>query len=90
MIFFWPWEPCGQGIESWMACNEFEPSNTKDPPSTVLKSKFQITKCTNKENHITDEANIKATPRTARTFKDILTVFRKHAKKPTSHLLLLA
>ncbi|GFX50843.1 hypothetical protein TNCV_2731971 [Trichonephila clavipes] len=35
--------------------------------ATVPKSKFQITKCRNKENHITDEANIKATPRTART-----------------------
>ncbi|GFX73524.1 hypothetical protein TNCV_2342291 [Trichonephila clavipes] len=58
--------------------------------TTVPKSKFQITKCRNKENHITDEANIKATPRTARTLKDTLTVFRKHAKKPTAHLLLLA
>ncbi|GFT32861.1 hypothetical protein TNCV_5039031 [Trichonephila clavipes] len=58
--------------------------------TTVPKSKFQITKCRNKENHITDEANIKATPRTARTLKDTLTVFRKHAKKPTAHLLQLA
>ncbi|GFY09444.1 hypothetical protein TNCV_4321231 [Trichonephila clavipes] len=60
--------------------------------ATVPKSKFQITKCRNKENHITDEANIKAPPRTARTLslKDTLTVFRKHAKKPTAHLLLLA
>ncbi|GFS59829.1 hypothetical protein TNCV_2806411 [Trichonephila clavipes] len=49
-----------------------------------------ITKCRNKENHITDEANIKATPRTAGTLKDTLTVFRKHAKKPKAHLLLLA
>ncbi|GFX45244.1 hypothetical protein TNCV_3432921 [Trichonephila clavipes] len=58
--------------------------------ATVPKSKFQITKCRNKENHLTDEANIKATPRTARTLKDTLTVFRKHAKKPTAILLLLA
>ncbi|GFU66262.1 hypothetical protein TNCV_4035821 [Trichonephila clavipes] len=48
-----------------------------------------ITKCRNKENHITEEANIKASPRTARTLKDTFTVFRKHAKKPTAHLLLL-
>ncbi|GFT11637.1 hypothetical protein TNCV_264361 [Trichonephila clavipes] len=24
--------PGGQGIESWLACLEFEPSATKDPP----------------------------------------------------------
>ncbi|GFU76393.1 hypothetical protein TNCV_2159001 [Trichonephila clavipes] len=55
-----------------------EEINLKVPPpelktnskATVPKSKFQeITKCRNKENHITDEANIKATPRTARTLK---------------------
>ncbi|GFY64208.1 hypothetical protein TNIN_82151 [Trichonephila inaurata madagascariensis] len=56
----------------------------------VPKSKFQITRCRNKENHIADEANINATPKTARTLKDTLTVFGKHAKKPTAHLLLHA
>ncbi|GFT83121.1 hypothetical protein TNCV_629441 [Trichonephila clavipes] len=25
-------EPGGQGIESWLACPEFEPCATKDPP----------------------------------------------------------
>ncbi|GFX10086.1 hypothetical protein TNCV_1864841 [Trichonephila clavipes] len=24
----------GQGIRSWLACHEFEPSTTKDPPSS--------------------------------------------------------
>ncbi|GFY64209.1 hypothetical protein TNIN_82152 [Trichonephila inaurata madagascariensis] len=51
---------------------------------------IQITRCRNKENHIADEANINATPKTARTLKDTLTVFGKHAKKPTAHLLLHA
>ncbi|GFU02738.1 hypothetical protein TNCV_1384611 [Trichonephila clavipes] len=27
--------PGGQGIESWLACLEFEPSATKDPPCTA-------------------------------------------------------
>ncbi|GFV66078.1 uncharacterized protein TNCV_2891481 [Trichonephila clavipes] len=26
------WYPSGQGIGSWLACHEFEPSTTKDPP----------------------------------------------------------
>ncbi|GFQ84575.1 hypothetical protein TNCT_179361 [Trichonephila clavata] len=34
----------------------------------------KITKCRNKENHIIDEVNIKATPKTARTSKDTLTI----------------
>ncbi|GFX72908.1 hypothetical protein TNCV_1698051 [Trichonephila clavipes] len=24
--------PSGQGMGSWLACNEFDPSTTKDPP----------------------------------------------------------
>ncbi|GFR20186.1 hypothetical protein TNCT_141621 [Trichonephila clavata] len=40
-------------------------------------------KCRNKENHIKDSINIKATPKTARTLKNTLTMPRKHAKKPT-------
>ncbi|GFW98961.1 hypothetical protein TNCV_1781801 [Trichonephila clavipes] len=28
----WPRKPLGQGIRSWLASHEFEPSTTKDPP----------------------------------------------------------
>ncbi|GFV73855.1 hypothetical protein TNCV_1592601 [Trichonephila clavipes] len=31
--------PGGQGIESWLACLEFEPSATKDPPWAAMHVK---------------------------------------------------
>ncbi|PRD36473.1 UNVERIFIED_CONTAM: hypothetical protein NCL1_08590 [Trichonephila clavipes] len=32
MDSWWPWKSSGQGIGLWLACYEFEPSTTKDPP----------------------------------------------------------
>ncbi|GFS91559.1 hypothetical protein TNCV_1139811 [Trichonephila clavipes] len=32
----WPWLPSGQGMGSWLACHEFEPSTTKEPPCNEL------------------------------------------------------
>ncbi|GFX80976.1 hypothetical protein TNCV_1909691 [Trichonephila clavipes] len=46
--------PSGQGIGSWQACYEFDPSTTEDPPSTrellvrnlVHLNQYQVTKTT--------------------------------------------
>ncbi|GFR33183.1 DUF5641 domain-containing protein [Trichonephila clavata] len=66
---------------------------------SVKKTRLEVTalpylqdyyKMRNKENYITDEANIKATQKTARTLNDTLAMFRKYAKKLTAPLLLFA
>ncbi|GFV12480.1 hypothetical protein TNCV_1792591 [Trichonephila clavipes] len=44
MDSWWPWKSSGQGIGLWLACYEFEPSTTKDPPSirSLLATVFVI------------------------------------------------
>ncbi|GFV30275.1 uncharacterized protein TNCV_97501 [Trichonephila clavipes] len=32
LVYMWPQWPSGRGNGSWLACQEFEPSTTKDPP----------------------------------------------------------
>ncbi|GFU89612.1 transposable element Tc3 transposase [Trichonephila clavipes] len=37
-----PRQPSGQGIGSWLACHEFEPNITKEPPCQVIYSQFGL------------------------------------------------
>ncbi|GFR16124.1 hypothetical protein TNCT_43851 [Trichonephila clavata] len=53
-------------------------------PFDTNKTEILNSKCRNKENHIKDSVNIKATPKTARTLKNTLTMLRKTCQKANS------